>query len=64
MSKIDDFKVKLRALLKKYNAGIGFDVDDCTDYHGIYGQHMYIEIDGTVLETFDGLWHIEDTDIK
>ena len=39
------FKAELKALLKKYNAEIGFSLSDCSDTHGINGEKIVVSID-------------------
>lgn len=35
-----EFKVELKALLKKYNASIGFTCDESSDAYGITGEKL------------------------
>lgn len=45
MERLDNFKKELSNLLKKYNAEIGFYVDDCSDTHGLSGDKMVVYFD-------------------
>lgn len=42
----DDFKRDLKKLLQEYNASIGFGADDDSDWHGIHGEHLYLQMNG------------------
>ncbi len=59
---MDDFKKELKALLDKYKAEIGFDCDECSDLHGVTGEHMYVRV-GDREEKFD-TWSLEGFDLK
>ena len=41
----DTFLAELTTLLKKHNVRIVAGVGDCSDTHGIYGEHIIIETD-------------------
>lgn len=45
----EEFLKEFRALLEKYNVGISFSVDECSDTHGLYDEKMivYHTIPGT-----------------
>jgi len=43
---VENFKTELYELLKKYNAILHFDCDECSDLHGVYGEKMTVEIKG------------------
>lgn len=58
---VKNFKKELKELLKKYNATIGFDCDDCSDLYGIYDEHVYIQANGERERVVDGWW-IDETD--
>lgn len=38
----EEFLLEFRALLEKYNVGISFSVDPCSDTHGLYDEKMVI----------------------
>lgn len=64
MSKADEFKSELRALLLKYGASIGVGYADCSDTHGMYDEHMTIDFDDrTSITVCDG-WGISVSDLK
>jgi len=42
----DDFKRDLKKLLNEYNASIGFGADDASDWYGIHGEHLYVNMNG------------------
>lgn len=44
MSNINNFKMELKELLKKYNASISFSVGECSDTHGLYDEKMVLTI--------------------
>ncbi len=73
MSKAEDFKKELQALLKKYDASIGFNVGECSDTHGLYNERLEVAFQEltkgarfkTVTETAllaDG-WGVDYTDL-
>lgn len=42
----DDFKRDLKKLLRDYKASIGFGADNDSDWHGIHGEHLYLQMNG------------------
>ena len=44
MNKIEQFKIELKALLKKYDASIFFDCSPCSDTYGLYDEKIVIHI--------------------
>lgn len=65
MSKIDEFKQELRALLAKYDAYICCGVGEGSDTYGIYDEHICVMVkDGNkeVESKIDG-WGIGASDI-
>jgi hypothetical protein len=64
----DEFRLELKALLKKHNAFICFSVGECSDTHGLYDEKMVIgqTIPGTLQEIdlfeVDG-WSIGSNDL-
>ena len=50
-AKTREFLIKLQALLKEYDASVCWGCDDCSDMHGIYDEHMYVDVgDGFKME--------------
>lgn len=45
VDRVAEFKHELCVLLKKYSASIGVGYADCSDTHGMSGEHMVIEFD-------------------
>ncbi len=43
-NKVKEFKKELKALLKKYNATIGFSVGDGSDTHGLYDERIEVDL--------------------
>lgn len=43
MSKANEFKKELKALLKKYDATIGFNVGESSDTHGLYNERLEVQ---------------------
>ena len=62
MTKLEEFKKELKALLGKYNAEIGFDASDSNGFWTLYDEHMYIEVGN---ETFilEKDWSIREQDL-
>ena len=61
------FLTELASLLNKYNAEIGFTCSECSDTHGLYDDHLTINIrldNRDILNIFnsDG-WGIDAKDI-
>ena len=53
MDKSEAFKAELFSLLKKYNASIGFDYDECSDLSGVYGGCIVADVhdeNGKIIE--------------
>lgn len=42
----NDFKRDLKKLLRDYKASIGFGADDDSDWYGIHGEHLYLNMNG------------------
>ena len=42
---LNQFKKELKQLLTKYNATIGFSVDECSDTHGLYGDNLFVSFE-------------------
>lgn len=42
----DDFKRDLKKLLQDYKASIGFGADNDSDWYGIHGEHLYLQMNG------------------
>lgn len=61
MEKIEAFKIELKALLEKYNATIGCDIDG--DTHGLLTT-MVVEIDRKDYVLNSGESYMESRDIK
>lgn len=57
------FKIELKALLKKYNATIGFGASDGSDWYGIHGEYMYASVNGKDFRLCDGM-RITDSELK
>jgi len=54
MSKIDEFKAELKAVLVKYNATISACVGEGSDTHGIYDEHMIIYLSDNKGNSIEG----------
>lgn len=63
MSRIVEFKKELRELLSKYDASLRVLYDDCSDMHGVYGEHMAVELDGRSHFLCDH-WGIDVSDLN
>ena len=59
---MNEFLKELKALLSKHNATIGFDVDDCSDLHGVYGEHIFVTV-GEEVKDFKHSWSLDASDI-
>ncbi len=51
---LQDFKKELKALLKKYDATIGMDAADGSDWYGITGEYIQISIGNKFYFLTDG----------
>lgn len=60
---ISNFKVELKALLKKYGASIGFGASDDSDWWGIHGEYMHATINGKDIHLCSGMC-VSESDIK
>ena len=63
IDKKKEFISKLKALLKEYNASIGFTCSDCSDTYCIYDEAISFEIGGHRVLDVRGWW-IEEGDIR
>lgn len=52
-TEIRAFKVEFKALLEKYDVGIGFSVSDCSDTHGLYDEKLVVYHNKPNLSTED-----------
>ena len=52
MSRKEDFKTELKALLTEYNVCISWDYDDCSDMHGVTGGALSFDTNFGVKEPF------------
>lgn len=57
-----EFLGKLKALLKEYNACIGFKCDPSSDTYGLYGAGMYVMADGEKVAS-TSYWSIDASDL-
>jgi hypothetical protein len=66
MEKLNNFKKDLKALLTKYNATIGFSVDDCSDTHGLTGDNLFVYFDDNENEShvLSDYWHMDKNDFN
>ena len=62
VSKEKEFLLKLKALLKEYNASIGFTCDPCSDTYGIYDGGIFVDMGGERLVKTD-LWSMDASDL-
>lgn len=58
----EDFKKELKDLLSKYNATISFTCGGSSDTHGLYDDHLIIEIGQETVFESDG-WYISSNSI-
>ena len=58
---MNEFLIELAALLTRHNASIGWDCDDCSDMHGIFGEGMVVTV-GTEQRSYPGCWDIDASD--
>lgn len=68
MEKLKEFKKELSDLLKKYNAEIGFYVNDSSDTYGLSGEKMVIYFDNgrcnDNYHTINNEWSFDSNDLK
>lgn len=57
-----EFLLKLKALLKEYNASIGFTCDPCSDTYGIYDGGIFVDMDGERLVKTN-FWSMDASDL-
>ena len=57
-----EFLRKLKALLKEYNASIGFTCAPCSDTYGIYDGGIFVNMDGERLVKTD-FWSMDASDL-
>lgn len=62
MDKKREFLLKLKSLLSEYDASICFNVDDCSDVCGIYGERMAINFGYDEILSVDG-WSLDSLDL-
>ncbi|CAA6807881.1 MAG: Unknown protein [uncultured Sulfurovum sp.] len=63
--KVSAFVHDLKEVLTKHKASISFSVDDCSDTHGISGEHFVVAFDnGKELSLTDYGWCISSSDIS
>ena len=58
MTMMHEFLIELADLLKKHDASIEWDCDDCSDMHGIIGDKMVVKVGKDKLD-FPGCWGID-----
>jgi len=56
MKNKEDFIVELKKLMIKYNASIGFTCSSDSDTHGLYNEHIVIQIDNEPVIEAEGWW--------
>jgi hypothetical protein len=61
MEKINEFTTELKALLKKYNATIGCEID--VDTHGLICT-MFVDFDNTKSQKLGNGWYIDQSELK
>ena len=67
LEKANEFREELEALLSKYDAEICFEVDECSDTHGIYDEHFTVCLNGSQKAyriSNDGEWSISTDQLK
>ena len=58
-----EFLKELHSLLEKYNASIEWKCSDCSDLHGVYDNHLEINLNDTKTICFDDDW-VDSNDVK
>jgi len=65
VTKLDDFKRELAALLDKYGASIEFVVDECSDTYGLYGERQTVHFHGDRdFHTLETGWSVSASDLR
>ena len=60
---MQEFLIELADLLKKHDASIEWDCDDCSDLHGLIGDKMVVTV-GTDTLDFPGCWDIDADEVS
>jgi len=55
-NELNEFKLELKQLLKKYNASLFVDFSDCSDLHGVNGECIKVELKKENFKLVDGFF--------